>query len=128
MNVIIIIFYKSIKLKGMIRNMAKFIMTIAKEAVDIILTPVVSSQYFKYSHVLAKLGVTISHTDYIGYFEADVIAARKYPGTLPMFAFRYCFPNEVWTLVFVSIFCLSLITSFDHKLVFDCKKFLKHFL
>ena len=107
--------------------MGQFVMTIAKEAVDIILAPVVTSQYYKYSGALAKLGVTLLHTDYIGYFEADVIAARKYPGTVPTFAFRFCFPKEVWILVFVSIVCLSLISSFDNKLVFNNKKLLKYF-
>ena len=107
--------------------MAEFVMTIAKEAVDIILAPMVIAQYYKYSSALANFGVTLLRTDYVGYFEADVVAARKYPGSAPIFAFKYCFPKEVWILVFVSMVCLSLISSFDNKLVFNYKKLLKYF-
>ena len=99
--------------------MSDFLSTIVTESVDIVLVPVVTSQYFIYSTMLANFGAYYGHSDCIGYMEEDVIAARKYPGSLPMFQFIYCFQKEVWTLIIVSILILSLILSFDRSCVLN---------
>ena len=79
------------------------------------LAPLVTSQYFQYSTGLKMLGYNLSHTQFIGYFEADVIASIEYPGKIPMFAYLSCFSKEVWILIIASLVVLSLVSSIDRK-------------
>ena len=102
-------------------------LNIADEGMDVVLAPIVSTQYLKYSSTLKALSVEITYTDCIDYFEADVIVAIKSRGTIPMFAYVFCFPIEVWALILLSLIVLSLISSIDHKLVLNYKKISKHF-
>ena len=100
-------------------------MVITVESVDLLLAPVVSAQYFIYSSALAEIGKTKA-TNCIGYFEADVIATRKYPGSVPIFAFTLCYPKEVWILITISIIVLSFISSIDYEFDINIKIMLKY--
>ena len=94
------------------------------EPIDFVIAPIVATQFFKYSSGMKMFDIIIQHTDCLGYFEADVIAAIKYPGTVPLFAYVYCFPKEVWLLIVFSIVVLSLISSIDCK----NRKYLKNII
>ena len=88
----------------------------ATEKLDIIVAPSVVSQYLVYKEFNERVfNFNITYSDFIGYFEADVIAAMEYPGKIPMFAYFSCFEKEVWLLIIASIVVLSLISSIDGK-------------
>ena len=60
----------------------------------------------------------------VAFFEMATIAARTYPGQLPMFSYIHCFSSVVWALIGISIIILSLISTQQTLKLIDFYEFL----
>ena len=116
----------SIRIKGKAKTVDEIIETTIVENVDIFLTSALISTFFTYKSQLGMLGYNVGHSSFIGYSKGEVIAARKYPGSLPLFGYISCFPFNIWVCIITSIMLISLISSIDNKLIVNFNKILRH--
>ena len=89
------------------------------EGVDIILASAYSSQLFAYRDLTDSIGLDITLSDNVDYFESNTIAAKETLGSVPIFAYFKCFTIPVWISILFSMLSLALIS----KLMTNNQKF-----
>ena len=104
-------------------NYAELVKNMNKKP-DIQLYPFIASQYLQYSKQNSKIGFGYHYSKCIDFLEVAQIAARYYPGTLPLVTYFRCFPIEVWALIWISIIVLSLISTQQTLKLIDFYEFL----
>ena len=102
------------KIKGRGEGYYEIMDTALADGVNFLLAPATAPNIL-YLYTMKDFGFDLRPTICVGYLEADVIAAREYPGTIPMFAYLSCFSKDVWLLIIASIAILSMISSIDKK-------------
>ena len=95
----------------------------AIDKLDVMLSPATASQYIKYTELLSPTGIKLCHTLCLGFFEMGSILARTWPGCLRPFEYFRCFHSETWSLVFISILVLSVMSTSkfkNYQLIYEC--------
>ena len=87
------------------------ILRVVTKTPDILLTPCTTSQFLKYHSQLKTLGVNVDRSSYIDFFEMSSILSMNRLEPRPLFQCFRCFDTNIWTLILISIFTLSLLSS-----------------
>ena len=83
---------------------------------DILLSPCITSQFFKYRENLKWFNVDFAISNYIDFTETSILSKNRLKSR-PLFQCFRCFDTNIWALILISILLLSLLSSFRNMSV-----------
>ena len=84
---------------------------IYRKGTDILLAPILPTQFKKYNSMLNPLGISFQITNYIDFLETNNLVAKTWMGAIPLFTYIHIFPPIIWISITNSILVLSVISS-----------------
>ena len=99
--------------------------SIIKDGADILLVPLLTSQFLRYFTSLTPLGLSFRHTECIDFMDINSIAAKTWMGAIPLFTYVYTFSFGTWLSILNFILIYSVISSYkvfkQFNSVYICK-------
>jgi len=87
---------------------------IYREGTDILLAPLLPTQFMRYNSMLNPLGISFNLTNYIDFLETNNIVAKTWRGAIPLFTYIHTFSLVTWMFIILCILIISFIST--HKI------------
>ena len=96
---------------------------------DLILVPRPASHFTDYSGKLARFNSNwkLITTEWIGFFEIGKVLSRTYTESIVGFQFLNAFPINVWIIILVLLFIISIVSFVMNKKFSFCNYFCNYF-
>ena len=88
---------------------------IINEGFDIILGTSSVSQLFHYQEPLSVLNIELVNSKFLGYNEVNTIAARTFPGKVPLLAYFNCYSKSNWLFMLITLLTVSALSTLSIK-------------